>query len=169
MANQSLRPSPIPRPLEAVDALMRPVMYGLGGFRADSVQETHPWHIQDIDPELVDSELSVLVKGNAAENMRSHNLFLFHAPILGGWTHYTLLRAAEMEFHVGWISRVRGKLAQAAVHRLPLTDGAVRMLNGPAESETHFFAVNTTGDQIAIENAGEGELGDNQFPGTRLL
>ena len=148
---------------------MRPLVYTLGGFKSDSIQETHPWHIQDIAPELIDPGLSVTIEGNKEETMNSHRLFLFHAPIFGGWKHYTLLESAEDEFHIGWVARARGKLAQAAIHRLKLSNGQVRMLNGPEGSETEYFAVNQDGIQLGLQIGGHGILGDNQFPDTRLL
>lgn len=30
------------------DFAMWPLMFALGRFRSDSIQETHPWHIQNI-------------------------------------------------------------------------------------------------------------------------
>jgi len=168
MPERLLEPKPLSRPLKAVDTLLQPVMYTLGGFKSDSIQETHPWHIQEIDPELVNPELSVVIKGSAEERMNSHKLFLFHAPILGGWRHYTLLEAEE-EFHIGWVARVRGKLAQAAVHRLRIDNSQVRMLNGPEGSETEYFAVSPNGTQSNLDMAGAGILGDHQFPDIRLL
>jgi hypothetical protein len=133
------------------------------------VQETHNWHVQKVNPDLVDPDLSATVKRNPAERLQSHQLFLFHIPILNGWKHYTLFEAAEEQFHIGWVARTRGKLVQAAVHRLMIDDLNVRMLNGPGESSTEFFAVKPNGMQIGVSVAGHGVLGDNQFPGTRLL
>lgn len=169
MTERLILPKPLTKPLILADSFMRPVMYGLGGFRPDSIQETHPWHVQDIDPALIDPELSVTVTGSPLETMKAHYGFLFHMPIIGGWKQYTLFEAAEQRFHIGWASRVRNKLAQAAIHRLPLFDGHVRMLNGPEGSETEFFAVNPDGEQIELAATGSGVLGDNQFPDTRLL
>jgi hypothetical protein len=80
-----------------------------------------------------------------------------------------LFEASQEEFHIGWASRINRKLAQAAIHRLTLFDGHVRMLNGAGNSETDFFAVDPDGIQIDIQVAGTGVLGDSQFPGTRLL
>lgn len=169
MTEHSLEPLPMPKTFQVADTLMRPIMYTLGGFKPDSIQETHPWHVQNIDPTLVDPELSTVMKGNSEEKLNSHQLFLFHVPALNGWKHYTLLESAEDEFHIGWISRARGKLAQAAIHRLRIDDGHIRMLNGPGDSEAELFAVDTKGKQIGIKTAGDGVLGDNQFPGVRLF
>jgi hypothetical protein len=169
MSERQLKPTSIPMPFQVTDTLMRPLMHTLGGFKPDSLQETHPWHVQEIDHELIDPELTVTIKGSASESMKSHNVFLFHAPILGGWRNYTLFETAQAEFHIGWVGKVRGKLAQAAINRLLIFDGKVRMLNGPEGSETDFFAVDPDGIQIGIQSIGGGKLGDNQFPGTRLL
>lgn len=58
------------------DRAMRPLMYVLGGFKRDSIQETHPWHQQPIDPLQVDPELSVFVTGEKeALNARLGPLF----------------------------------------------------------------------------------------------
>jgi hypothetical protein len=169
MSEQSLKPEPLRNSSKLADSLMQPLMHTLGGFKSDSLQETHPWHIQKIDPSLINSELSTKVKGSSEEKMNSHNIFLFHAPVFGGWKHYTLLEAAEEEFHIGWIAKVRGELSQAAIHRLKISTGQVRMLDGPKDSETEYFAVNPDGIQIDLKISGKGILGDNQFPDTRLL
>lgn len=168
MSERGLRPEPLGMPSRAADSLMRPLMVALGGFKPDSIQETHPWHVQTVDPDLVNPDLSVCVTG-ACEKIRGHKLFLFHAPIFGGWRNYTLFEAGQEEFHIGWVSRVNGELFQAAVNRMALTDGRVRMLNGSEGSETEFFAVSPEGEQVELHVAGSGVLGDNQFPDTRLL
>ena len=169
MSERSLEPIPFPKPLLMADSIMRPIMFTLGGFKSDSIQETHPWHVQNIDPELIDPELSTTIKGNSQEKLTTHKLFLFHVPALNGWKHYTLLESEKDEFHIGWISRVQGKLAQAAVHRLRIENGQIRMLNGPKDSETELFAVDTNGKQINVAAVGSGVLGDNQFPNIRLF
>ena len=59
--------------------------------------------------------------------------------------------------------------AQSSVNRLRIDDVAVRMLAGPEDTETTFFALNPDGEQIKLRKIGRGVLGDNQFPETRLL
>ena len=149
------------------DIAMRPLMFALGKFKSDSIQETHPWHIQNISPECIDPLLSVDVSGEK-EAVSDRFGPLFH--MFGGWKRYVVLEA-DPDFHVGWIHFKQGQEtpAQSAVNRLLINDNTVRLLAGPEGTETTFFALNPDGEQIKLRRIGQGVLGDNQFPGTRLL
>ena len=146
---------------------MRPLMTALGRFKTDSVQETHPWHIQNVDHELIDSALGMEASGQK-ETISGRLGPIFH--MFGGWKNYVLLEA-EPPFHIGWIYRQSNKkeVAQSAINRLLLTEPQVRMLAGPKGSKTLFFATKPDGQQIQLQKTGQGVLGDKQFPGTRLL
>lgn len=66
--HSALRPEPLPMWTKIADVAMRPLMFVLGGFRRDSMQETHPWHCQrDIDPSLIDPALTVTTNGETDE------------------------------------------------------------------------------------------------------
>ena len=151
---------PLGRHHNLADAAMRPLMFALGKFKSDSIQETHPWHIQRVDPDLVDHELAVRVTGEK-ELLKAKYGPLFH--MFSGWKHYATLEA-EPPFHIGWST-----LTQTAINRLLIEDDAVRMLVGPEGTETTFFALSPDGEQVKLRKIGQGVLGDNQFPGTRLL
>lgn len=151
---------PLTRLEQQADRAMRPLMAALGSFKRDALQETHPWHIHPVDPDLIDSELAVRLAGEK-EALRAKYGPLFH--MFGGWKHYAALEA-KPPFHIGWSA-----LGQTAINRLLIEDEAVRMLVGPENTETVFFAVKPTGDQLKLRTIGRGVLGDNQFPGTRLL
>ena len=158
------------------DIALHPIMRVLGGFRSDVIQETHPWHVQPISPDDVDLSQAVTIEPLTDETVERSPTGplqpLFHAPIFGGWKHYTVLGvdASSSQWHIGWIVREREsrKLTQAAVHRLVL-EGDVRMLNGPRSKQTSFFAVNNEGVQLPLFVHGEGILGDKAYPDTRLL
>ncbi len=158
---------PLRRHHELADIAMRPIMIALGRLKSDSIQETHPWHIQNITPETIDPAISVDVVGSK-EVVSDRFGPLFH--MFGGWKNYVLLEA-EPPFHVGWVfSRdSEDSPRQSAINRLQISDKTVRMLGGPEHSSTQFFAVNPDGEQIPIRKIGRGVLGDNQFPGSRLL
>lgn len=152
---------------QLADIAMRPLMYVLGRGRMDSVQETHPWHVQHIDPNLVDDEMSVVILGDK-EALSDRFGPLHH--MFGGWKHYVTLEA-EPPFHIGWIFKKDSQPvpSQSAINRLQIEDKNVRMLAGPEGTRTQFFAVGPNGEQIGLRKIGQGVLGDNQFPGTRLL
>ena len=74
----ALRPEPLPLWTKMADVAMRPLMFVLGGFRRDSMQETHPWHCQrDIDPSLIDPALTVTTNGETDELLPGRFSFLF--------------------------------------------------------------------------------------------
>ena len=54
----------LPRSALIADRLMWPLMFALGGFRRDSIQETHFWHNQRIDKSQIDSRLTVVISGD---------------------------------------------------------------------------------------------------------
>lgn len=147
------------------DFAMWPLMFALGKFRSDSIQETHPWHIQNIKSELVNTDLSVLVKGQS-EAIPSRLGPVFH--MFGGWKNYATLQA-EPPYHIGWVFFDKGRVKQAAVNRLLIIEKNVRMLAGPNDTKTLFFAVRPTGEQVLLQKIGQGTLGDKRFPNTRLL
>ena len=158
---------PLARYHELADTAMRPLMFALGKFKSDSIQETHPWHIQNVAPANIEPALSVVVVGDK-EAVSNRFGPLFH--MFGGWKHYIVLEA-KPPFHIGWVHMKAGQEtpAQSAVNRLRIDDVAVRMLAGPEDTETTFFALNPDGEQIKLRKIGRGVLGDNQFPETRLL
>ena len=147
------------------DLAMWPLMLALGRFNLDSVQETHPWHIQNINPEQIKADLSIHVEGKA-ETIPGRFGPLFH--MFGGWKNYVALQA-EPPYHIGWVFHKKGVIKQSAVDRLLIEGKNVRMLTGPQDTETQFFALKPSGEQILLEKIGEGVLGDKNFPKTRLL
>lgn len=163
-------PQPV-RPLRVyhkmADAAMRPLMFVLGKCKVDSIQETHPWHIQNISPDIIDPNLSVLVSGGK-EAVSDRFGPLFH--MFGGWKQYVVLEA-DPPFHIGWVHRRDNREApvQSAANRLQVADHTVRLLSGPQDSTTQFFALTPEGQQIKLRKVGSGTLGDKQFPGIRLL
>lgn len=160
-----------PKVLRIVDYLMLPLMLFLGGFQKDSIQETHPWHlwrrfkINDID------QNKTLPFTGQGEKLKSHFLFLFHAPIFGGWKKYIVLQPTNYsgKYRVGWVVYRNGKQKEASIHKLLINNSPARLLSGSEKYSGYFFAIDASGRQIELEIAGKGVLGDNNFPGTRLL
>src|SRR5215212_9610797 len=100
-------PRPLGRAARAADLLLRPVMWAVGGFRRDSVQETHRWHCAAVDPNAIDLRLVVAVEGDD-ESRRLNRPWappLFHVPVLGGWRNFVTLEVGEplQRWHIGWI------------------------------------------------------------------
>lgn len=160
--------------LRMVDFFMIPVMFVLGGFRRDSMQETHPWHVfRGFEAGDINRELAVASRGDDTDGFQRHLLFLFHAPIFGGWKNYSVLAPKEpvSEFRIGWLvyHAETGELIEKGVNKLPVTNGAIRLLNGPPYYSSHFFAVDAEGKQVAMQKTGQGRLGDGKNPGVRLF
>ncbi len=158
---------PLGRLGKIADAFMLPIMIVLGRFKKDSIQETHPWHIKNISPSDVDPTKVLLVNG-AKEKVGDRYGPLFH--MFWGWKNYILIES-NGPFYIGWIFYKDGSNtpAQSAVNLLIINDDRIRMLSGPKGSKTLFFAVDNKGRQLPIRKAGQGQLGDSKFPGTRLL
>ena len=149
-------------------------MFILGGFRRDSIQETHPWHCyRKFDPGHIDLKMAISNIGNEEHSFRRHFLFLFHAPILGGWKNYIALRPVsdDRPFYVGWLVRntKTNELLEIAINKLPIHDDEVRLLNGPPHYSVYFFVLNASGQQAKAKLIGKGRLGDNKYPNSRLF
>lgn len=162
----------IPLFYRAIDYLMVPVMFVLGGFKADSMQETHPWHVfRDFKLDDVDRSMSVSFKGTEKQGFSRRFLFLFHAPLFGGWKNYIVLESVNYDgvFHVGWIVYDQGVLQDYGINKLPIVNGAIRMLEGPPNYNGCFFGVGSDGSQIPLKKAGNGRLGDKKYLHIRLF
>lgn len=171
MHMSQLKPSKTPSALRAIDMCMIPVMFLLSGCKKDAIQETHPWHCyRGFKPEQIDANKTVTVSGE--ESLTRHFLFLFHAPILGGWKKYCVLAPASntQAFYVGWIvQNDQGELVDHGINKLPIFDSEVRLLKGPINHSTQFFAVDADGNQVSLQKVDDGELGDGRHSGSRLL
>lgn len=158
----------------AIDYAMIPIMYILGGFKKDAMQETHPWHsYRAFDPASIDKGLAVESKGTDARTFKRHFLFLFHAPIFGGWKHYIALSpiSPTTPFFIGWLvyNSNTNKIVEKGINKLPIHSGTIRTLVGPPTNTVYFFAVDKNGQQIKLDETGRGTLGDKKFPGIRLF
>ncbi len=159
--------------LQFADSALTPIMFILGGFKSDSVQQTHAWHsFRDFDLKDVDLDQAVPHAGTDNRSFKRHFLFLFHAPIFGGWKNYIVLAPKQPidTFFIGWIiyDKSTNKLLEKGIHKLPIKN-RIRMLSGPPNYKGYFFAVDKNGNQIEIKQAGSGILGDHKYPGTRLF
>lgn len=157
------------------DRALLPLMHAIGGFRRDSLQETHFWHGQPFPAERLDASLCVTVEGTdpSRHTNRLLPLPLFHMPVLGGWTHYVVLEAANdgRPWHVGWqhLHHPDDFRASCKLNRLALGDARVRVLSLPTGYLTRFFAMDGSGAQRALRVVDRGCLGDGRHGDIRLL
>lgn len=152
-----------------LDMIMLPIMMVLGKFKVDSIQETHPWHVQEIDLNLVDLNMVIKMLPKDKSIYKKRNLFLFHAPLFGGWTRYTVFEVDynnSTPFFIGWVDHKKSK---AFINRLPIFDRKIRLLNGTELFKISVFAVSSGGTQIPVSRIGEGKLGTNVDKYIRLL
>lgn len=158
------------------DLLLWPIMFLLGGVKRDSIQETHFWHSQPIDPKEIDSALSVSLAGDDPSTVLTNKVFpfpAFHAPIFGGWRNYSVLQVqfADPKWHVGWIHRAftPGSRPRAHVHRLGIAEREVKVLTQPHGFVTEYFAIGSSGEQLPLKCIDRGVLGDLKYPQIKLL
>lgn len=167
---------PLPKYTRVFDILMVPIMFVLRGFKLDSLQETHAWHVKHLnlnDIKRIDLKLAAMHKGTDATIYHGRYSFLFHAPIFGGWKSYVVFEvdASDTPFHIGWIVRnaETHDFVEAGMQRLPINATRIRMLAGPPSYQTYFFAVNQSGEQIPLRKVGQGRLGDGNYLDVRLF
>lgn len=159
------------------DNLMKPVMWLLGGFKNDSLQETHAWHVFDFDPSNFKRELMLEFEGDDDSNHDHKNPlinFLFHAPLFGGWKKYVVIGhdlIEDIDWHVGWhlIEKDSGKTVFSQLNKLSLRDRQVKLLKGSRKYITRFFAVDSKGQQIKLKFFDEGMHGDRKHKHLRFL
>ena len=158
------------------DLLLSPIMFMLGGFKKDSIQRTHFWHSQPIDPNVIDHQLSVTLAGDDPSSVLTNRVFpfpLFHAPIFGGWRNYAVLRveSAVPCWHVGWIHHActAGSRPRAHVQSLRIRDREIKVLTQPEGFVTEYFAIGSLGNQLPLKCVDRGVLGDFRFPRLKLL
>lgn len=166
-----LLPPAMTAPRKIGDLAMRPIMAVLGGFQSDSMQETHVWHPYLVDSSLLD--MSQTAEVSPEDTAAPRKGFFFHVPAVSGmgWKRYSVVHAAVQPFHIGWTTsnRETGEHISTAVHRLTIQDEGVRMLNGPRNERTRFFAVSEQGFQVPVEISAQGVLGTGEHTDIRLL
>lgn len=158
--------------LRIVDRIMRPVMFILGGFREDAIQETHPWHCwRGFDAGSIDISCAAKCRGSDDKTFKRRYGFLFHAPLIGGWKKYRVFspKSDVSCYRIGWLIYHDTILVDACINTLLIRDERVRMLEGPTGMVTYFFAINDNGAQIPLYEVGSGTLGDKKYGKTRLL
>lgn len=149
------------------DHLMSPLMRLISLAPFESPQESHAWHAQKLDDANIrslDEQKCVKVRGDDPSIIKTGEGALFHIPLIGGWKNYIVLQTESggSAWHVGWIVRdsETHEVIRAELHKLPLCNPRVRMLIGPPERTTTFFAVNEDGAQLRTEEVGRGKMGD---------
>lgn len=157
---------------KVLDITMAPFMWIIGGFKNQSLQETHRWHTQEINPNEIDKSLGVKVVGTEDTKILGHFLGVFHMPIFGGWKNYIIFNANTEEiWHIGWLcyGKSESEYEFCQIQRLKLKNPLVKVLSGPKDQITYFFALNEKGNQIKLEKVAEGVHGDQKFKNTRFL
>lgn len=166
---------PIRRRERVADTMMIPIMFVLRGFRTDSLQESHRWHPQSIEQDEIDPKLAVENHGNDSSrfSFEHRGSFLFHAPIFGGWKDFGVYEVdkSNSPFYVGWIvfRSSDNKFLNAAIHRLPIFDNQIRLLDGNKDSWGYFFALDKDGVQVPLKKVGAGRIGDKSFTQVRIF
>lgn len=149
------------RPLGPVarvaDWAMWPVMHDLMVMNgcSDSPQLTHRWNnrrLSRAEVVRIDNTLSVMIGGDPQARRLPGGLR--HFPCIG-WQEYVVLQPSGWlgrPWHLGWNAPDVAGLSRIRLH------GPVRALRGPEPTE--FFAVDVSGQQLQIEVADYGRLGD---------
>ncbi len=156
-----------------LDHLLLPVVKVLGKLNADSIQETHSWHLQQINPNLVNRKMALRMPSDDKSIHQKYRLFLFHAPLLGGWTKYTVYEVGpeiKLPFYVGWTEyNSDGSVEKTIVHKLPIYKREIRLLNGTPFFHVEAFALSSDGVQVSIKSSDKGVLGENKDSDIRLF
>jgi len=145
------------------DFLLIPLMYALGGFKKDIVQQTHGWHTVNIDPSKVELSKSIQIEGLDESKFNNyggflHHLGFFHIPIFGGWKNYVILECPESPWYVGWLSK-----GFSQIQCLLIVGDKVKVLTGREGNKTIFFGVDRNGKQVSIKKLDQGILGDGKY------
>lgn len=142
-----------------LDWLLQPVMYWLQADWRSLPQETHVWNNARFPEKSVrwlsvKQIVTVASDPTATEAYWWQMLPIFHMPRFGGWQRFVVLQpkvAGFSSWYIGWVTP-----EFAGISLLPLR-GPVRLLRGP--STVTFFAVGADGQQIDLQQVGEGRLG----------
>ncbi len=155
-----------------VDYLMIPIMWALAGFKMESPQESHKWHIQKINNIKITDNKSVAVIGDDKSRFDNKTL-LIHIPVLGGWKNYVVLKAENYKnyWFVGWKVKFLNENRQdyCEVQKLRIHSQYIKVLKGISDSQKIFFGVDSEGKPIKLKNVGEGTLGDGKYKNVRLF
>ena len=162
-----MKPKPLSFYWRVIDYLMIPLMKLISLAPFERPQESHAWHAQKIgqtDIESMNLEKCVQVEGYDSSYIKTGAGPLFHIPLIGGWKDYIVLQVdmTDKIWHVGWIVRESKSLQvlRSEIHKLPLFENKVRLLVGPIERVTTFFATNNNGIQLPLKIIGKGKMGD---------
>lgn len=150
------------------DRLMIPVMYLVQFPSLERPQVTHYWN-NDTYPVAAIAHLNPAEFVSVSEEVGATKrwwaiLPIFHIPLLGGWKKFVVLepKVVQDQWFVGWVAG-----DNIGISQIKLTD-RVRLLRGP--SSVFFFGINEHGDQVTLQQVGEGVLRtDHAFKNVPLL
>ncbi len=156
------------RPWEKLlDIILIPIMRLVSGAPAEEPQRSHVWNVKTLTPrdvENLDKSLMVTNSGMSRGVQRSKIIPRHHIPIFGGWKNYIVIspKNPEAGWFIGWNTHKVTEHSRIEL-RTP-----VRMLVAP--EQVQFFAFSISGEQIRIEQIGEGVVGDkSQYSKLPLL
>lgn len=162
-----------------LDFFLWPFMWLLAGTKLELPQETHYWHIQKIDCNIIEktlsSDLNIVLEGDDKSrfSMDISNFGLFHMPIFGGWKNYIILKAESFTHHwnIGWriYSNTPVAASKCEIQKLPISSPFIKLLKGLPGQKVEFFAIDSDGSQAPLHLVGEGRLGDGKFRNVRLF
>lgn len=164
-----------PKKFRLLDCVLYPIMVLLNGFNGDSIQETHPWHGININTDQIPKNKRLMIKKDVTAKYENNDKslikrWLFHAPILGGWREYVVIKNKDfidgVGWFVGWISDDANKnISLGQLHRLKIDVPVIKVLRGTKDVE--FFAVNEERNVLSIEVSDFGMVGDRRYSGVR--
>jgi hypothetical protein len=169
----SMKVGKVPFVWRIIDYFMVPLMWVAGGFKSDSMQETHMWHFQKFACALVPDGKGVEIPGTETSWMQERHLILVHIPLIGGWKEYVVLEASGYKkyWNIGWKVKYydKKKKEKCEIQKLRIYDSRARVLAGQNDSKKIFFALNEKGEAINLKKVGVGRLGDYRFTDVRLF
>lgn len=156
-----------------LDLLLFPLMWILSGFKLELPQETHPWHMQEIDEMQIPKDKLIEFIGNDNSKFSNKDKPFFHVPVLGGWRDYIVLEAENYGkyWRIGWILKYHNsnQKTDSQIQKLKIKSPYIKLLSGIDDSKKYFFAVSENGNFADLKIVGSGTLGDGKFRNVRLF
>lgn len=168
-SQENLIPGPIAPFWQGFDRVTMPALH-----RLNILNDTRAWHIQSINPDLVDLDLASVTSTAANPDnvpLYDQDRSLIHAAaahtpqLPGGRREYSVFKIArdvrEFDLFTGYVSRRLSDsgVIKAELIKYPAPGPYFRMLNATPGTYTIHFAVNNAGEQLPIEFVESGRLG----------
>lgn len=159
--------------LRVLDFVLHPIMWILSGCKKDSVQETHPWHIQTFPCEDIPDNAGIEVAGEDRSPFTHFSYGLNHMPLFGGWEKQVVFETQEYRdyWYIGWkvFFKDKHKKPLCQIQKLKIYAPSIKVLVGINDSKKIFFGLNKNGEVMQLKRIGNGVLGDKKYQNTRLF